>query len=199
MAVKQFWATGTIILAFISSPADGQTEPIKQIDVRFEPAEARPGQTVTMKLDVKLNDGWRTYPSFQPDLVCHYCRNLFVMPLPGDVVFVERIKDPANFKVRKDDIEECRYYDGGASWEFKAVVSPTAAPGIKKVALQKCVMLLVTRDFAVPPRKVTIAAELKVLDAPALAIEPKFKTAFLFKAVAGFVAGNTVPLSFAPK
>src|SRR5438128_9064819 len=40
---------------------------VKKIEGKFDPAEAKPGQTVTFKLIVDLNDGYHTYPTVQPD------------------------------------------------------------------------------------------------------------------------------------
>lgn len=40
---------------------------IKKIEARFEPAEARPGLKVTLKIELKLAEGWHTYPTKQPE------------------------------------------------------------------------------------------------------------------------------------
>ena len=40
---------------------------VKKVEARFEPATARPGQVVTLKVEVKLDDGWHTYPTLQED------------------------------------------------------------------------------------------------------------------------------------
>ena len=40
---------------------------MKKVEAKFDPAEAKPGQTVTFKLTVELNDGYYTYPTRQAD------------------------------------------------------------------------------------------------------------------------------------
>ena len=66
---------------------------VQKVDAVIEPADARPGQTVTYKLIVKLNPGYHTYPTVQPDpkVTSH---NTIKLPDAGDLIFVEEVKDP---------------------------------------------------------------------------------------------------------
>ena len=57
-------------------------------------------------------------------------RNVFVLPPAGDLIFVEPIRDPADAHTKPSpEGGEMSYYPEGATWEFKAVVSPKAVPG----------------------------------------------------------------------
>ena len=60
---------------------------VKKIEAKFDPAEAKPGQTVTFKLTIELNDGYYTYPSVQPEKAAASYVNIFKFPAAGNVIF----------------------------------------------------------------------------------------------------------------
>ena len=60
---------------------------VKKIEATLEPAEAKPGQTVTFKLTVDLNEGYHTYPTVQPDPAAEPYVNMLKFPAAGSVIF----------------------------------------------------------------------------------------------------------------
>src|SRR5262249_14182523 len=98
----------------------------------FEPATAKPGQTVTWKLFVELAPGWHTYPTSQVDPKADDNVTAITFPEGGDVAFVDSLKEPA-FKSKAEPeagIRELHYLeDKTLVWERKAVVSANAKPG----------------------------------------------------------------------
>ena len=80
---------------------DKAKEAIQKVEAAFEPAEAKPGQTVTLKLTVKLADGYHTYPVTQPAPEAKYSANAITFPKDGPVVFVGDTVDPVDPKVRR--------------------------------------------------------------------------------------------------
>ena len=135
---------------------------VKKIEGRFEPAEAKPGQLVTLKLEVQLNDGFHTYPTVQVDPEALSSVNKIVLPTDSDVIFVEETKDPP-YKTKADPpILELRYYPGGATWEIKAIVSPKATIGDRTIKLPKFEVLICDKSNCLPPKKIPIVATLRV-------------------------------------
>jgi thiol:disulfide interchange protein len=155
---------------------------VKSIEGHFEPAEAKPGQTVSFKLKIELNEYWYTYVTHQVDPAAKNSANKFILPTSGDLIFIEPVEDPADFHVKSDgDVKELRYYPGGATWDLKAVVSPKATPGTKSIKFDRlrinvCVAYPDGKALCLPPRFApAFSADFKVLDGPAVAIDPKYK------------------------
>lgn len=149
---------------------------VESIEGKVEPAEARPGQTVTYKLIVKLTPGHHTYPTFQPDPSEQSSRNLIELPEPGDLIFVEPVKDPdgAHIKPGAKPGSQQLYYPEGAVWEFRAVVSPKATPGEKKVPLKQFKVLICDEQNCLPPRREKVDATVQVSGSP-VAVEEKYR------------------------
>lgn len=150
---------------------------VKKVEAKFEPAEARPGQTVTFKLIVDLNDGYHTYPTTQPDKMASSMVNTIKFPAPAGVIFVGPVTDPKDFDTKAEpelDIKELRYSSGTAIFTRKAVVSPKAAAGAATVKLESFKLLVCDKTNCFPPKAVPVEASLKVLDGPAVAVEKAF-------------------------
>ncbi len=75
---------------------------VKKIEARVEPAEAKPGQTVTLKLIVELHDGYFTYPTRQEDPQAMGMINTLKFPKDGAVVFVGETADPADYLTKPE-------------------------------------------------------------------------------------------------
>ncbi|OWK42339.1 protein-disulfide reductase DsbD family protein [Fimbriiglobus ruber] len=145
----------------------------------FEPAQAKRGQVVTLKLTVSPKPEKRswTYPADPPP--DQASKNTINVPRKGDVIFVGAVVDPAGWKEKPSDLGGIeRYYPKPVTWEIKAVVSPTAAPGKKSVALtgtrfQACIDgNCFVSDIRRPP-----AAELEILDGAAEKVPAEFDAA----------------------
>lgn len=166
----------TLLTALPAVAADKKAGGVKSVEASFTPAEAKPGQTVTFKLTVTLDDGYYTYPLAQADKQAASMVNKLEFPTAGGVVFVGDALDPPNPKTKAEPalgIEEMLYHTGTVVYERKAVVAPTAKPGELKVQLPKFLLSVCDKDNCFPPKKLTPEATLKVLDGPAVAIDPK--------------------------
>jgi hypothetical protein len=165
-----------------ASPALAQPsfeEVAKKIEAKFEPATAQPGQTVTLKITIQLIDGWHTYPSFQPQKSAKFFVNKFVFPEPAAVVYVGEMEDPAGAKEKENPLNEGdKYfiYPGGATWERKAVVPPSAKSGSASSKLTLKV-LVCDKDNCLPQKTVELQPTLKIAGDP-VTIEPKYKAEF---------------------
>jgi hypothetical protein len=140
---------------------------VKSVEATIEPAEAMPGQSVTFKLTVKLEDGFYTYPLVQPDKAAANLVNIIGFPKPDVLVFVGDTDDPADAKKQADfnqGIEEMLYYTGTVVYERRAVVNPKAKPGEAKVALDKFLLSVCDKDNCFPAKKLAPEAKFKVLE-----------------------------------
>lgn len=160
---------------------------VSKVEARFEPAQAKPGETVTYTLTVELNPGYTTYPTAQPDEAAVGMINVFKFPDPGAVVFVGAVTDPDGFKTKAEadvGIKELRYYTGKAVYRRKAVVAPTAEPGTVTVKLPAFRLTVCDDRNCFPSKALAPEATLTVLDAPPVAVDPKY-AAEVKKAVGG--------------
>lgn len=160
---------------------------VKKVEARFTPAEAKPGETVTLTLTVELNDGYHTYPTAQPDPKAESMVNVLKFPAPGAVVFVGDTHDPKGFATKAEPdvgITELRYYTGSVTYTRKAVVSPKAKPGAAAVKLPEFSLSVCDKTNCFPPKKVPVEATLKVLDAPPVPVEKAYADE-VAKALAG--------------
>ena len=150
---------------------------VKKVEGKFEPAEAKPGQTVTFKLTVELNDGYHTYPTVQPDPAAEPFVNILKFPAAGNVVFVGKTQDPKDYDSKADDFlkaKEVRFISGAAISSRKVVVSPKASPGMLEVKLEEFRLQVCDKNNCFPGKKVDVAATLKVLEGPAVPVEKDF-------------------------
>lgn len=149
---------------------------VKKVEGRFTPAEAKPGQTVTFTLTVELNDGYHTYPLFQPDKKAESMVNVLKFPAADKLVFVGKPEDPKDFATKEEPdlgIKELRYNIGTAVYTRKAVVSPKATAGETTVkttlGLSVC-----DKNNCFPAKNVPVEAAFKVLDGPAVPVEKAY-------------------------
>ena len=147
---------------------------IKKVEASFEPAEARPGQTVTLKIIVQLADGYHTYPLVQPTPEAKFSVNKVTFPSADAVVFVGTTADPEGAKAKKSEDHEYLISPGGGTWTRHAVVRPTARLGEAKVKVQFR-LLVCDEERCFPPKSIDLEAALKVLDGPAVPVEAKYK------------------------
>jgi hypothetical protein len=150
---------------------------VKKVEATFTPAEAKPGQTVTFKLTVELNDGYHTYPTVQTDKQAAAMVNEIKFPGADAVVFVGKLEDPKDTKTKAEPdlgILEMSYCTGTVTYTRKAVVSPKAKPGPAAVKLASFRLSVCDKDNCFPPKAVPVEATLKVLDAPAVEVEKAY-------------------------
>jgi hypothetical protein len=161
------------LIAAAPAVADSK-DPVQKVEAVFEPAEAKPGQTVTLKITVRLADGYHTYPVSQPAPEAKYSTNTIKFPTDGPVVFVGATVDPAGPKTKKTDDYEYLVYPGGGTWTRKAVVLPSAKAGAASATV-KIKLMVCDEDRCLPPKPYDLEAKLQVLDGPAVEVDPKYK------------------------
>lgn len=171
MSAKSATALGLLLALGSFAPAAEKdawyAKAVKSVEAAFDPTEAKPGQTVTFKVTVTLNDGFYTYPLKQPDKNAKGMVNKITFPKPGGVIFVGDANDPDGFDTKSEpllDITELRTYKGKVTFERKAVVSPTAKPGVAAVQLDKFVLSVCDASNCYPAKTLTPEAKIKILD-----------------------------------
>jgi hypothetical protein len=171
-----------LCLPLLAAPALVAAEPafdkaVKGVTATFEPAAAKPGQTVTMTITVTLNDGYYTYPLKQADRQAQNMVNKITFPDPGAVVFVGEPTDPPNPQVKAEPllgIKQMAICTGAVVYTRQAVVSPTAKAGAVTVTVPKVVLSVCDKDNCFPPKTLSPEAKLTVTDGPAVPVEAKF-------------------------
>lgn len=156
---------------------DWFTKAVKKFDASVEPAEAKPGQVVTFKITLHLNDGYTTYPVKQVDKQAEGMVNTIKLPEPGSVIFVGETIDPPKFSKKAEPdigIKELRYYTGKIVYEHKLVVNPTQKPGEITLKLTEFKLTVCDANNCFPPKKLMPEAKLKVLPGPAVAVAAEF-------------------------
>jgi hypothetical protein len=150
---------------------------VKSVEAKFDPAEAKPGQTVSLKLTVDLNDGYYTYPTVQPDKSAAGFINKIKFPAAGKVIFVGATTDPKVFETKDEPelmIKDLHYLPGRSTFMRKAVVSPKAAAGEVEVKLDSFELSVCDKVNCFPAKKVPVTAKLKILEGPAVPVEKEF-------------------------
>jgi thiol:disulfide interchange protein DsbD len=147
----------------------------KKIEARFEPAQARRGETVKLIIRVELSEGVHTYPTVQPFPGEDPPINELTLSNTADLIVVGKLKEPANGVEKTDDkgFKRHEYYET-AVWEQPVVISPNAAPGAKKFPV-KFKVLLCNERTCLPPRKLNLEAEMTLTDAPAVPVESQYQ------------------------
>jgi hypothetical protein len=166
-----------VIMAPSSHAQKWYEKAVKKVEGRFTPAEAKPGQTVTFTLTVELHEGYHTYPLVQPDPAAEGMTNFIKFPAPDNVIFVGETLDPKDFATKADPalgIKELRYYTGKVVYTRKAVVAPHARAGETTIKLPNFSLNVCDKTTCFPPKTLTIEVPLKILDGPAVAVEPAY-------------------------
>jgi hypothetical protein len=154
-------------LATMTASADEAwyTKAVKKVELSIEPAEAKPGQTVTVKLLVDLNPGYHTYPTKQPDENAANFVNKLLFPAADTLIFVGETQDPAEYDTKAEPdlmIKDLRTLPGKVVYERKAVVSPKAAVGEATITVKDFRLSVCDAKNCFPAKKMTPAATIKV-------------------------------------
>lgn len=164
-----------VLLAGLASacPAQSFNDAVRSVATTVVPSTAAPGQTVTVKLTIELNDGWHTYPVTQTDPGAKSFASKIAFPTDGPLVFVGKLKEPAGVKSKAEPelgIEKLLYYEGTITWERTAVVAPSTPAGPATVTLTPKFQVC-TGSNCLPPKSLKAAAALVVAGAP-VAVDP---------------------------
>jgi hypothetical protein len=166
-----------LVLAVPAQDEEWYQKAVTKIEASFEPAEAKPGQTVTFRLTVHLTDGHHTYPTRQKEKNARDYVNAIEFPAPGAVVFVGNVTDPKSPKTKSEPvlgITAYQVHEGKVVYERTAVVSPTARPGLAEIKLTAFKLNICNATTCFPTKKLTPSATLKVLDGPPVMVDPKY-------------------------
>ena len=83
---------------------DWYAKAVTKFETTVEPAEAKPGQTATMRFAFDLAPGYTTYPTVQPEKNAEGMVNRVTYSEAGAVVFVGETIDPPKF-LKKSELE----------------------------------------------------------------------------------------------
>ena len=145
--------------------------------VTCEPAEAKPGQTVTLKIRLGLADGYSVYPLKQSDPAAEGMVSKIAYPTTGGAIFVGEPADPAGAKSKTEPelgIGGLKYYTGKVVWERQFVVDPAQKPGELAVAVPSLKFAICDKQSCFPPKGFAAEAKLKVLGGPPVPVEAKY-------------------------
>ena len=131
-------AMTALILAWHSPPATASQkkgkEVVQNIEARFEPATAKPGDTVTWKLTVTLLPHWHTYTNRQIDPDSSNITEITFRDKPELPALTTVIDPEAGSMENPEGGAPLRVLEGTFTWERSYKVSPQAANGPLKLA-----------------------------------------------------------------
>ena len=145
--------------------------------VSCEPAEAKPGQTVTLKIRLDLAEGYTVYPLKQTDPAAESMVSKITFPKDGSAIFVGDVTDPAGAKTKTElelGITGLKYYTDKVTWERKFVVDPAQKPGELIVTLPSLKFAICGKQSCFPPKGFAAETKLKVLGGPPVPVEAKY-------------------------
>ena len=175
--------SAALLVAVLSAaPADDwYAKAVQSVELTVDPPQAKPGQVVTLKLTVKLNDGFHTYPTRQKEKPAAGMVNKITFPddVPG-LLFVGETKDPEKADVKAEPelgIQELKTHHGTVVYERPAVVLPTAAAGERAVKLKTFRLNVCDEMNCFPPKTLTPEAKLTVTAGPAVEVPKEYAEA----------------------
>ena len=150
---------------------------VREFAVTCDPAEAKPGQTVTLKIALHLADGYTVYPTKQTDPAAEGMVSKITYPSSGSAIFVGDPGDPAGAKSKAEPelgIVALKYYSGKVTWERAFVVDPAQKPGELAVTVPSLKFAICDKQSCFPPKGFAAGAKLKVLGGPPVPVEAKY-------------------------
>ncbi len=142
----------------------GSKEAIQKVTVSFEPATAKPGQTVTLKITIEMAPGWHTYPSEQPHKAAKSFTNQFTFVKNKLLRPKGKLQQPKNAKEQsfpEIGVPKLLEYYGKASWEQQFTLSTSASSGKLKQSV-KLQISACDDNGCLPPKMVNLDAILTV-------------------------------------
>lgn len=167
-----------IVLLFVAADASAQkkrerfADVVPRVEARFEPAEAKPGDTVVWKLTIELKPGWHTYPTRQATPGASEVIEI-AFPTVEALAAKGEITDPpgAGTIPNPEGGLPLAVYDGTVTFEQKFVVTPRAANGPFTFTVPTR-LLACDDNHCLPPEKVVTTATLTVAGASDQAVAP---------------------------
>lgn len=161
---------------------DWYAKAVSSVTMTVVPAEAKPGQVVTLKVTVALNDPYHTYPLVQPDRNAKSQVNMIDWPAAdaAGLIVVGKPKDPVNPTKKAEPllgIRELHTFGGQVTFERTAVVSPKAAAGKLDLKLPKFVLMVCDETNCYPAKTLTPSATLTIATGPAVEVPAEHRAA----------------------
>lgn len=136
---------------------------VTRIEAKFEPATAKPGDTVTWILTVDLIPGWHTYPTKQPDPNAASQITRIKFPEGGDLQPsgpIAEPPDPIKKAMPELQIKQILELEGSVVWKQRIKISENASGGtqIYKVPIN----IFACKESCLPPERRVTTAELRI-------------------------------------
>jgi Disulphide bond corrector protein DsbC len=165
------------LTSLVSAIADDTPKPAKKdnaaglkptqatLTASVEPAEAKPGDTVSFKVTAKLDSGFHIYK---------YSKENGDGPVPTSFDFFDRagLESEGEWKASREpekhkdanfpDLAAVEYYEDEVTWTIKVKIPAAAAPGKKTLRCQARYMICDDKTCSVPGRWTLPDAELNV-------------------------------------
>jgi thiol:disulfide interchange protein DsbD len=145
----------------------------------IEPATARRGETVLMRLVLQVPDGYYTYPTEKStsDVDGDQQYDAFDFQPTADVVFVDQLIEPPT-KTKPGAKGSVRILPGNQIvWERPLVVRPDARPGQTVVSVVAPHILVCDASHCYPPQKLVFSAPLTITTDEPTAVDAKYTEA----------------------
>lgn len=152
-----------------------ETKGLESITLKVDPPNAKPGETVTLLVEVKLAKDHYTYPTQQISPEAQLQTNRFQVMKSKEFIVVGGVIDPKGGEIKKDGDMEYLIYPNGGVFSQKVVVSPKITEGDHTITV-KFRPLICTKDNCYPPKDQTLSATIKV-SGPPVPVEEKYKSA----------------------
>lgn len=184
-----------LLLSLLALPASADTfQDVATVTARFDPPQAKPGEVVTLTVQVTPNPERNayTYPATKQD---HQGKSEIGFGLRGDVVLVGELRNPPGAVTKSADLIDIdQVYKSPVTWTIKAVVVPTAKPGKREIVLsetriQACTMGVRENCYNLRDPKV----ELEILDGPPVAVPNEYR-----QEVTQALAAQAIPVVATP-
>lgn len=177
----------SLVLTSLASPSianaqDWYTKAVKSVDCTVTPAEAKPGDTVVLRITVTLEDGYHTYPLIQSDKKAAEMVNKLTLPESNKagLIFVGENISPKNVVAKEEPalgIKEMHIVKGIAVFERKAVVSPKAQPGELEIKGMKFELQICNETNCFAPKKLLPEVKFKIKTGEPVEVEKEYKEA----------------------
>jgi len=172
----------------LTSPADEPLLPkpkkqdwtkqvLSSFKVTVEPAQLKPGQVGTFRIELELKPDSYTYPLQQPEPGAAQEVNRLSWPEPGSILFVGSASSSKNYKTKSEPIlkvKEYRFYTDRVTYERSFVVHPAAAAGPLTIELPAFEFAACWKGQCYPAKKLPTRATLEILPGPAVPVPPEW-------------------------
>ncbi len=165
----------TLLCLVPMSLVAAETKGLDSIKLTVDPPNPKPGQTVTLTVEVKLAKDHYTYPTVQPSPDAQLQTSRFTVTKAKEIVIVGGVIEPKGGEIKKEGDYEFLVFPGGGTFTQKIVISPKTAEGEHTINV-KFRTLICNKDNCFPPKDHALTATIKVTGA-AVPVEEKYKAA----------------------